>query len=311
MTPDPPAPAPVATPTAPTAPTAPGSETTVARPDLVKSGGKRLSLLERFQIAAVRRTFEPGLLSRAVQFGQRTVGSGWIHHCTKHLRHVYGYDRLPRLDLAQSYILIANHRSFFDLYVVFGDLVHRGLRHRIVFPVRAKFFYDHPLGLLVNGIMSFFAMYPPLFRERKKALLNPLALEELAFLLRRGGMFAGIHPEGTRKRDDDPYTFLPAQRGVGKVIQDARVPVIPVFINGLLNDLPKQVMSNFTRTGQDILVVFGAPVDFGDLLDQGKSPKVHQAIADRVMQAVGELGQEERALRAARDRGSRSLVVEK
>jgi 1-acyl-sn-glycerol-3-phosphate acyltransferase len=280
-----------------------------SRPDLVLSGKKRLSLLERTLIAIVRRTFEPGLLSRAVQFGQRTIGCGWIHHCTKHLRHVHGYERLPRLDPAQSYILIANHRSFFDLYVVFGDLVHRGLQHRIVFPVRSTFFYDNPIGLLVNGVMSFFAMYPPLFRDRKKALMNPLSLEELAFLLRRGGMFAGIHPEGTRKKDDDPYTFLPAQRGVGKVIQDARVPVIPVFINGLINDLPKQVRSNFDRTGQDIFVVFGAPVEFGDLLDQGKSPKVHQAIADRVMQAVGELGQEEQKLRAARHGGS--FVVEK
>ncbi len=279
------------------------------RPDLIESGRKRLSWLERLLIGFVRRTFEPGLLSRVVHYGQRTVGCGWIHHCTKYLRHVHGYERLPALDLSQSFILIANHRSFFDLYVVFGDLVHRGLQHRIVFPVRSKFFYDNPIGLLVNGVMSFFAMYPPLFRERKKAFLNPLALEELAFLLRRGGMFAGIHPEGTRKRDDDPYTFLPAQRGVGKVIQDARVPVIPVFINGLLNDLPKQVWSNFERTGQDIFVVFGAPVDFGGLLDQPKSPKVHQAIADRVMQAVAELGQEERALRVARVQSV--VVVEK
>jgi len=270
------------------------------RPDLVAAGQKRLSWLERALIAIVRYSFEPGLFSRLLQFAQRTIGCGWIHHCTKNLRHVHGYDRLPPLDPKQSYILIANHRSFFDLYVVFGDLVHRGLMHRIVFPVRSNFFYDNPLGLLVNGFMSFFAMYPPLFRDRKKALMNPLALEELAFLLRRGGMFAGIHPEGTRKRDDDPYTFLPAQRGVGKVIQDSRVPVIPVFINGLVNDLAKQMTSNFDGTGQDIFVVFGAPVDFGDLLDQGKSPKVHQAISDRVMQAVGELGQEERALRAQR-----------
>ena len=290
------------------------AEAAVQRPDLVAAGQKRLSWLERTIVGFVRRTFEPGLLSRVVTYCQRTVGCGWIHFATKHLRHVHGFERLPPLDPAQSYILIANHRSFFDLYVVFGDLVHRGLEHRIVFPVRSSFFYDNPLGLLVNGFMSFFAMYPPLFRDRKKALMNPLALEELAFLLRRGGMFAGIHPEGTRKRDDDPYTFLPAQRGVGKVIQDARVPVIPVFINGLVNDLPKQLMGNFDRTGQDIFVVFGAPVEFGDLLDQGKSPKVHQAISDRVMQAVSELGQEERALRAARVDSAQlsgSVVVEK
>src|SRR6187402_1969512 len=65
------------------------------RPDLVQSGKKRLSLLERTLIAIVRRTFEPGPFSRAMQFGQRTVGCGWIHHCTKHLRHVHGYERLP------------------------------------------------------------------------------------------------------------------------------------------------------------------------------------------------------------------------
>lgn len=280
-----------------------------SRPDLVASGHKRLSWLERTLIAIVRQTFEPGVFSRLVHFCQRTVGCGWIHLCTKHLRHVHGLERLPKFELDQSYILIANHRSFFDLYVVFGDLVHRGLLHRIVFPVRSKFFYDNPLGLFVNGFMSFFAMYPPLFRDRKKALLNPLALEELAYLLRRGGMFAGIHPEGTRKRDEDPYTFLPAQRGVGKVIQDARVPVIPVFVNGLINDLAKQVRGNFDRSGQEIFVVFGAPIEFGDLLDQGKSPKVHQAISDRVMQAVAELGQEEQKLRA--DRHGGSFVVEK
>jgi 1-acyl-sn-glycerol-3-phosphate acyltransferase len=300
------------TPDSPAALVAPKTELGGARPDLIESGRKRLSWLERLLIGFVRRTFEPGLLSRAVHYGQRSVGCGWIHHCTKHLRHVHGFERLPPFDPAQSFILIANHRSFFDLYVVFGDLVHRGLRHRIVFPVRSKFFYDNPIGLFVNGVMSFFAMYPPLFRERKKAFLNPLALEELAFLLRRGGMFAGIHPEGTRKRDHDPYTFLPAQRGVGKVIQDARVPVIPVFINGLINDLPKQVWSNFDRTGRDIFVVFGKPVEFGDLLDQAKSPKVHQAISDRVMLAVAELGQEERALRAERDLSRNgSVVVEK
>ena len=299
----------------PTAPSvalaAPNSRTALVRPDLVESGQKRLSWLERCLIRVVRRSFEPGLFSRAVHFCQRTVGCGWIHHATKNLRHVHGYDRLPQLEPGQSYILIANHRSFFDLYVVFGDLVHRGLSHRIVFPVRSKFFYDNPLGLLVNGFMSFFAMYPPLFRDKKKALMNPLALEELAFLLRRGGMFAGIHPEGTRKRDDDPYTFLPAQRGVGKVIQDSRVPVIPVFINGLVNDLTKQMSGNFDGTGKPIFVVFGAPVEFGDLLDQGKSPKVHQAISDRVMLAVAELGREERALRAAFTSPDASLVVEK
>jgi 1-acyl-sn-glycerol-3-phosphate acyltransferase len=256
--------------------------------------------MERFTIRFVRRTFEPGRVDRAIRFFQRVIGSTWIHHFTKNLRHVYGMDRLPPLARGQSYVLVANHRSFFDLYVVFGHLVRLRLRHRIVFPVRAEFFYTRLLGLFVNGVMSFFAMYPPIFRERKKLALNPTSLDELAFLLRRGGYFCGLHPEGTRKKDDDPYTFLPAQRGVGRVIHEARVPVIPVFINGLLpNDLPRQVSSNFDGTGRKIVVVFGAPIDFSDLYAEPSSPKVHQAIADRTLEAIGTLGQEERAHRAA------------
>ena len=136
----------------------------------------------------------------------------------------------------------------------------------------------------------------------KKLFLNPTALDELSWLLRRGGMFCGIHPEGTRKKDDDPYTFLPAQRGVGRIVHGARVPVIPVFINGLINDLPRQVESNFDGTGRDIIVVFGEPIDFGSLLDEPPSAKTEQRIADKTLEVIGLLGQEEKRLRAELER---------
>jgi len=274
----------------------------LTRPDLALTGRERLSFLERTIIRVVRSTFQRGFIDSTIRALQHTIGSWWIHHCTKNLRHMHGIERLPILEQRQSYILVANHRSFFDLYIIFGDLVRRGLKHRIVFPVRSKFFYDNPLGLFVNGAMSFFAMYPPLFRERKKLILNPTSLDELSWLLRRGGMFAGIHPEGTRKRDDDPYTFLPAQRGVGRIIQGARVPVIPVFINGLINDFSRQIESNFDGSGKEIHVVFGKPIDFGTLLDEPATARTEQRIADHVMQIVGELGQEEKRLRAERKR---------
>jgi 1-acyl-sn-glycerol-3-phosphate acyltransferase len=272
-----------------------------ARPDLL-AGRARLSWLERFTIRFVRRTFEPGRIDRLVRFLQRAIGSTWIHHFTKHLRHVYGLERLPRLERSQSYILVSNHRSFFDLYVVTGHLVRLRMKHRLVFPVRADFFYTSLTGLFVNGVMSFFAMYPPVFRDRKKLSLNPASLGELAWLLRRGGYFCGLHPEGTRKKDDDPYTFLPAQRGVGRVIHEAKVPVIPVFINGLLpNDLARQVGSNFDGTGRKIVVVFGAPIDFSDLHAEPGTPNVHQAVADRTLEVIAELGAEERVRRAELD----------
>src|SRR5688572_30252380 len=88
-----------------------------ARPDLLALGQGKLNLIERAQIAFVRRTLEPGALDRSMRFCQRTIGQAWIHHFTKHLRHVYGIDRLPVFDPKKSYVIVSNHRSFFDLYV--------------------------------------------------------------------------------------------------------------------------------------------------------------------------------------------------
>jgi len=210
---------------------------------------------------------------------------------------VHGFDRVPDIFDESSVLVVSNHRSFFDLYVITAELVRRGMKKRIVFPVRSGFFYDSPIGLFVNFLMSFLAMYPPIFRERKKAPMNLLALDELGWLLARGGVFAGLHPEGTRKRDDDPYTFLPAQPGVGRVIQKARIPVVPVFVNGLGNDLVRQVRGNFGGRGEKVNVVFGAPIDFGSLLDEKASSKTHRLISSKCLEAIAVLGEEEKRIR--------------
>jgi 1-acyl-sn-glycerol-3-phosphate acyltransferase len=258
-----------------------------------------LSRLERMQIRLVRATLEPGPLDSAIRLCQRTVGQGWIRAVSMRLRRVAGLHRLPPWNSSQSVILVANHRSFFDLYVTTAELVAHGLPQRILFPVRSNFFYDHPLGPLVNGTMSFFAMYPPIFRDRKRAALNLASLDELSLLLRRGGFFVGFHPEGTRNKGADPYALLPAQSGVGRVIYKARVPVVPVFVNGLGNDLVRQLRAGVTGRGDPIWLVFGAPIDFGNLLDAPAGPGAYRRIAEHCVKAIGMLGQEEKDLRAS------------
>lgn len=256
-----------------------------------------LSPTEQRRVDFIRRSFEPGALDRAVRIAQRYIGSNWIEQSTKNIRRVHGLERLPKFDPGKSYLMVSNHRSFFDLYVVTGYLVNRGMPHRLVFPVRSKFFYDEPLGLVVNGVMSFFAMYPPIFRERHRAALNLASLDETARLLKRGGTFVGLHPEGTRNQSGDPYALLSAQGGVGRVIQAARVDVIPVFVNGLGNDLPKQIAGNFTRKGTTIIMNFGAPIDFEDMLEQAPSPRLHRRISEHALEQIRLLGEEERAIR--------------
>jgi 1-acyl-sn-glycerol-3-phosphate acyltransferase len=259
-----------------------------------------LTLLERAQIGFVRASLRPGRLDRAIRAMQGSVGQWWIRAVMSGLNRVYGLERLPGWEEAKSLVCVCNHRSFFDLYVTTAELVAHGLPHRILFPVRSNFFYDHPLGPLVNGVMSFFAMYPPIFRDRRRAALNLANLDELAALLQRGGFFVGMHPEGTRNRDGDPYTLLPPQAGVGRVIRKAGagVPVVPVFVNGLGNDFVRQVREGVTGTGQPVHVVFGAPIDFGGLRSAPESPRTYKHIAEACVEAIARLGDEERVLRA-------------
>jgi 1-acyl-sn-glycerol-3-phosphate acyltransferase len=267
-------------------------------PPLEKERRLPLTLLERAQIGLVRASLRPGTLDRTIRLLQRTVGQWWIRAVIAKLRHVHGLERLPPWDPAGSIVCVANHRSFFDLYVTCAELVANGLPHRILFPVRSNFFYDNPLGPIVNGAMSFFAMYPPIFRDRRRAALNLAHLDELAELLRGGGFFVGMHPEGTRKKDDDPYTLLAAQSGVGRVIRKAqRATVIPVFVNGLSNDFVRQIRDGLRGKGEPIHLVFGAPIDFGGLLTAPESPRAYKQIAETCLQAIARLGEEERRIR--------------
>lgn len=253
--------------------------------------------MERWQIKFVRRTFASAPVDRIIRVLQRQLSANWIDLSTRNLLHVHGLDRLPVFGRDTSTILVSNHRSFFDLFVVSSVIVKRGLAQRLMFPVRSQFFYDSPLGLVVNGAMSFFAMYPPLFRDRDKTALNRASVDELVRLLRAGGALVGLHPEGTRNKSNDPYTLLPARPGVGRIIRETRgrAVVIPVFINGLGNDLARQVAGNYLKTGGAITVVFGAPVDFDGVPD---GPDVDQRLSEHALDAVRALGEEERVIRA-------------
>jgi 1-acyl-sn-glycerol-3-phosphate acyltransferase len=277
----------------------PGRRERPARAETFAEVQDRLSRLERWNVAFIRKTFEVRWLNDLLRWVQAHVGAGWVDFCTRNIRHVHGLDALSDLVRSQeSVVVVSNHRSFFDMYVINMLLYRAGFQQRLLFPVRSNFFYDHPLGFFVNGIMSWFSMYPPIFRDRKRAALNHVALAELAADLCHAGRSVGIHPEGTRKKDDDPYTFLPAQPGVGRIVHQARIRVLPVFINGLGNDLKRQVMGNFDRSGTPIIVVFGEPAAFEDLWAEPAGPKVYKAIAERSMGLVGALGEAERGLRA-------------
>jgi len=88
-----------------------------------------------------------------------------------------------------------------------------------------------------------------------------------------------LFPEGTRHKDG---VLGKGNRGVGKIIYDTRPVVVPTALVGLNR-------WRFPGVFQEGLVVFGAPLDFSDLYQREDSKETHQAIVNRVMEAIAEL----------------------
>ncbi len=241
-----------------------------------------------------------GAWKRLWTFCQRHVGSLWIYLATYNLMNVFGLENIENTNTEKPVLLVANHRSFFDMYTVSSVLFRRTRRPlKLFFPVRAKFFYTSPAGWLVNLVMGWWSMYPPFFREAKEAEkreFDKFSMRKLVDICSRGAShIVGFHPEGKRNLSDNPYDFLPAQPGIGKVIMAARPQVVPIFIAGLGNDLPKQILGNW-RGGEKVRIHFGAPIDLSQFYEKRDSLRTHKEIADFLMLKIGELGEQDRVI---------------
>jgi 1-acyl-sn-glycerol-3-phosphate acyltransferase len=258
-----------------------------------------LSYFERFAFRVTHR-MNLGGWKRFWTWCQSVFGAGWIHFSTYNLMQVYGLEHIEAVDHGRPILLVANHRSFFDMYTVSTVLFRRtAWRKQLFFPVRGRFFYQSFAGMLVNLIMGWWSMYPPFFVTGgdpmpEKRLFDKYSMRRLAQLCREGaGNVIGFHPEGTRNKSDDPYSYLRPQPGVGKLIKDANPQVIPVFIGGLGNKLAKQVLGNWTG-GDKIRIHFGKQLDLSEFVAKKDRLRTYKEIADFVMSKIAELGEEDR-----------------
>jgi 1-acyl-sn-glycerol-3-phosphate acyltransferase len=264
---------------------------------------EELSVLSPFERFAFRLTarMNRGGWKRFWTACQRTLGAGWIHVSTYNLMRVSGLEHVEAVERSRPLLLVANHRSFFDMYVVSTVLFRRTRwRKQLFFPVRGRFFYDTVGGLFVNLLMGWWSMFPPFFAggdnpKTEQREFDKFSLRLLAHLCREGaGNVIGFHPEGTRNKGEDPYSYLRPQPGVGRLIMEARPQVVPVFVAGLGNDLRKQVLGNW-RGGEKVRVRFGPALDLSDFYGRRDSVRTHKEIADFCMSKIAELGEQDRA----------------
>jgi len=254
-----------------------------------------LSPLERLNLElALRMNREP--IKGLWTWCQRAFGATWIALVTGRLLRVEGLEHVRQAFPRGAILLVANHRSYFDLFVV-SSLLHRELqgRRRLYFPVVGQYYYQSLAGVALNQLFAFWSMFPPLFALPSHGVSDRYALELLVELCRRGpGQILGIHPEGARNRDPDPYSFLRFQPGTGKIIHAARPLVIPTFIAGLDNDVARQVRRNWSG-GEPIRVWFAPPVALDPLLALPAKGSTYKQITDAVMDEVRVLADRDRA----------------
>ncbi len=261
----------------------------------------QLKRMERWVLSVVERVNLSPFGKRAAREFQLQFGTRWVYPSIKNLLHIEGLDRMRALKPPGPTLLVANHRSFFDQYVIACILLRETKVFKQIYsPVRANFFYDSPAGLAVNAIMSGLAMYPPFFREPERAELNRASMELLVRLLDNPETTIGFHPEGTRGKGPDPYQLLPAQPGVGRLVLEGPpdLMVIPVFINGLINDIVKQISSNLDRSGIAITLTFGEPIDLSRFKGVKSRLTTQKKVADQLHLSIQELGERDRAMRA-------------
>jgi len=227
----------------------------------------------------------------------RRVSACWMTLGSSRMMYAHGLDRLKGLTYNDGVLLVSNHRSFFDMYML-TVLLHRHteLRQPVLCPVRADFFYQSWPGMMVNLLVGGGRMFPPFFREAEKQDFNRWALGRVVEELRRGQVLVGFHPEGRRNQNTSPYEPLPAQPGVGKLVMDTWPIVVPAFIHGLTNDIVGDVANNFFGKRR-VIAVFGEPMDLSPYRAWGNRLASHKRIADALTKRIYQLGEEERQLR--------------
>jgi 1-acyl-sn-glycerol-3-phosphate acyltransferase len=257
-----------------------------------------LNRLERTAFR-VMRFFNQGGGEKLGYFWQRAVVTPSIGRLFVHRRlRIHGLERLAGVPDGAPILLVANHRTFFDLFILGWILItHPRLTRRVSFPVRSNFFYEGWLGLLMGMVGTGGSMFPPFFRAAEKKPMNRLSLEILLEKLRTPGQLVGFHPEGTRNKGADPYALLPAQPGAGELALKARPVVVPAFILGMTNSFGAEVKANWRRE-RPVIAVFGEPLQLPQSAGETRLSH-HKRFADVINQRIAALGEEERALRSA------------
>ncbi len=168
-------------------------------------------------------------------------------------------------------LIVSNHQSILDPPVIGG-----AARRQIYFLAKAELFRIPMFGSLIRALHA-----RPVRREGS----DPGALRTAAQLLGEGKALL-VFPEGTRSLNGRLGEGKP---GVGMLAVTSGAPVVPVYVSGTLEALPKG--SAWPRRSQ-VSVSFGPALHFKPRNGAGRKERYREA-AMEMMRGIAELKEQQ------------------
>ncbi len=211
---------------------------------------------------------EGGLSEAIAQFVARGLVRVYLR-----LYHRVRFEGRENIPKHGPFILSANHSSHLDS-VLLAQAVPWSIRKRL-YPIAAgDVFFETPvIAVLAAWVINALPMW------RKK--VGRHALDELRTRLTDEKCCYILFPEGRREPDGQ---LLPFKAGLGMMIGGADIPVVPCYIRGAFEALPRE---KFPPRPVKITVRIGKPLTFAGLAN---NREVWDRIAAETERAVRELG---------------------
>jgi 1-acyl-sn-glycerol-3-phosphate acyltransferase len=211
---------------------------------------------------------EGGLIDTIAQVSARTLVRGYLR-----VWHRVTHEGLENLPASCPLVMVANHTSHLDSVVMAAALPWR-LR-RTVFPLAAgDIFFETPVisvfsAVVINAL--------PMWRQK----VGRHAMDDLRTRLVEDTCGYILFPEGRLSNDG---ALQPFKAGLGMLVAGTRVPVVPCYIRGAFDALPR---NRALPRPRKITLRVGPPLMFADVENDRDG---WRTVVERVEGAIRGLG---------------------
>ena len=149
----------------------------------------------------------------------------------------------------QSYVFVANHQSFLDVFAVYGWL-----------PNYFKWLMKKELRKVpLVGTACVVAGHIFVDRSNPRAALQSVEMIKKELV---DGISTVIYPEGTRTKTGEMGRFKP---GAFKIAMDLNLPVVPLSLGGFFEAMPSG--RAYVNPGSRVTLHIGKPIDISQFND--------------------------------------------